>query len=161
MNSDYMKHEKGNELSIGRCGEYLVMFDLLSKGHKAFMTEQGINYDIVLEHNNRLIRLQVKTTLQPMYVNTTYKTKSYLFHVRRAGKGGKRLYNVGEFEGFALVTLDTKKVYYHSFTESINKTLIFRVPGLKYGGEHGDRDRRKRKSPYISELTLERFLQDI
>ena len=146
---------ESKELTIGRAGEHLVMFDLLSKGYKCFMTDQGNNYDIVLEYKNKLIRLQVKTTQKPMLMNKEYKTKSYLFHVRRAGRGGKRYYSVKEFEGFALATLDTKSVYYYNFNNSIKRTLIFRDRRFNYRVNAG------KIAPYLDEFTLERFLNEL
>jgi len=146
---------ESKEMNIGRAGEHLVMYDLLSRGYKCYMTEQGMNYDIVIDLDGRIVRLQTKTTKQPGCISKKYKTATYLFHVRRAGKSGKRLYSVGEFEGFALVTMDTRSVYYYPFTEQIAKTLILRDNRQKLNYKQN----RGKLAPYIEDFTLERFLQ--
>lgn len=151
--SSYLNCSK--ELNLGRAGEHLVMFDLLTKGYKCFLTDQGVNYDIVLDLGSRLVRLQVKTTQKPAKMNTEYRNNVYLFCARRAGKKGKRNYEASEFDGFALVTLDTKSVYYYHFTEQVNRTLIFRDSRETYKIYAG------KISPHIEGFTLERFLEEI
>ena len=145
---------ESEQLTIGRAGEHLTMYDLLSKGYKCFLTGQGLNYDLVIDIDGRLIRLQVKTTQKPGRISKAYATSTYLFHVRRAGKGGKRLYSIDEFDGFALVAMDTRRVYYYPFTKKIKKTLIFRDGRQR----NNYRQYRGKISPYIEEFTLERFL---
>ena len=143
---------QSREMLIGRAGEHLVMFDLLSRGHKCFLTDQGVNYDVVLDVGSRLLRLQVKTTQAPMRMTKEYASLVYLFHPRRAGKKGKREYAVGEFDGFALVALDARTVHYYAFTETIRRTLIFRDRRQTYKqtGPH--------VCPFIDEFTLDAFL---
>lgn len=142
---------ESKELRIGRAGQHLVMFDLLSKGFCCCQTEEGMPYDIVVDVNGLMIRLQVKTTTQPSRMNHEYRTATYLFHVRRAGRKGRREYALGEFEGFALVCMDTRSVWYYPFTETISKTLIFRVPGLQYKQQSG------RRAPFMDEFTSDLF----
>ena len=147
---------ESKQLTIGRAGEHLVMYDLLSHGYKCFLTDQGLNYDVVIDIGRRMLRLQVKTTQKPGCISHTYKTSTYLFHVRRAGKGGKRFYAVDEFDGFALVTMDTRSVYYYPFHEQITRTLILRDGRQrgKYKTNYG------KIAPYIEGFTLEKFLSD-
>ena len=38
-----------NELQKGKAGEYLVCADLILKGFVAFISEQGLPYDVVLD----------------------------------------------------------------------------------------------------------------
>lgn len=148
-------YKNSKELNIGRAGEYLVMFDLLSKGYQAFLTDQGVAYDVVLDLGSRLVRLQVKTTQKPAKMNKEYANNVYLFSVRRAGRGGARSYGTHEFDGFALVALDRKSVYYYPFNETINKTLLFRLNTETYKVCAGQ------VSPYIEGFTLEKFLSEI
>lgn len=140
------------ELNIGRAGEHLVMFDLLTKGYKCFLTDQGVNYDLVMDLGDRLIRLQVKATQKPAKMNSEYANNVYIFNVRRAGCRGQRSYSVGEFDGFALVTLDTKGVYYYPFVEGLRRSLLFRTSNETYKIYAG------KISPYIEQFTLEKFL---
>lgn len=148
-------YKNSKELNIGRAGEYLVMFDLLSKGYQAFLTDQGVSYDVVLDLGYRLVRLQVKTTQKPSKMNKEYANNVYLFNVRRAGRRGLRSYETHEFDGFALVALDRKTVYYYPFKEKICRTLLFRLNTETYKVKTGQ------VSPYIEGFTLEKFLSEI
>src|SRR5574343_558670 len=51
-----------DDFQIGKAGEYLVCADLILKGHIAYPSEQGLPYDVVLDANGRLLKVQVKTT---------------------------------------------------------------------------------------------------
>jgi len=142
---------ESKELRIGRAGQHLTMCDLLSKGFACCQTEEGMPYDIIVDLGVRMVRIQVKTTEKPGMMNDQYKVPTYRFNVRRAGRGGKREYQIGEFEGFALVCMDDRSVWYYPFTKSISKTLIFRVPGATYFRNCGH------IAPLISEFTSDRF----
>ena len=104
---------KINDLQIGKAGEYLVCADLILKGYIAFPSEQGLPYDIVAEINNKLIRIQVKTTRKS--INTLQRTQeipTYHFSLRRCGKGGRREYNNTDIDMVAFVALSSKKIGY-------------------------------------------------
>lgn len=145
-----------HELQIGRAGQYLTLFDLMMNGVKSYPTEEGVNYDVVADIGTRLIRLQVKTTQKP---NTSYKQKRpiYFYHVRRAGKGASRYYEVGEFEGFALVAVDIKKVFYLKFTEKTKTSVSLRDNNYQYNGHQGG----LRPGLYFQDLTWENFLKNL
>lgn len=99
--------------TIGLIAEHLVCVDLLSMGLIAFMTEQICAYDVVCDVGGKLLRIQVKSTRKckeiPQRVGIH---QSYMWHVRRAGKGGKREYGDDEFDLYALVAIDTKQIAY-------------------------------------------------
>ncbi|MEO5367789.1 MAG: group I intron-associated PD-(D/E)XK endonuclease [Magnetococcus sp. WYHC-3] len=111
------------ELNIGRAGQYLTLVDLLSKGIQAFDTAEGVSFDVVAEHNGKLIRLQVKAT-QKMRVIREGANPIYFFHIKRAGKNGARFYDKNDFDAFALVALDRREVYYLKFDENIKANSI-------------------------------------
>lgn len=102
-----------SDLAIGKAGEYLVCADLILAGFTAFPSEQGLPFDVVVGVENRLLRVQVKTTrkerLVPQRVNDT---PAYLFHIRRCGKGGRSSYTDQDFDVMALVAMDTRSVAY-------------------------------------------------
>ena len=50
------------ELNIGRAGQYLTLVDLVSKVFKHLIQQKELVFDVVAEHKEKLIRLQVKTT---------------------------------------------------------------------------------------------------
>lgn len=106
---------QSKELIIGRAGEYLVLSDLLLKGHQCFDSGQGVNYDIVMEKGSKLLKIQVKTTKEKkMWLSKTHDktTPSYFFHIKRCGKHGNKSYKESDFDLFALVMLDIRQVAY-------------------------------------------------
>ena len=113
-----------DDLQAGKAGEYLVCADLILKGYVAFPSEQGLSFDVVLV-GDKLYKLQVKTTRKLASVpQRKNRTDKYLFHVRRCGKGGRRSYNKGEVDIFALVALDTKTIGYLKASDT-KQTMFF------------------------------------
>ena len=108
-----------SDLQIGKAGEYLVCADLILKGHVAYLSEQGLPYDVVCDYNGRLIKIQVKATrkVRPIPQRAKY-TPAYLFHIKRCGKGGLKQYDACDFDVMALVALDTKKIAYVNIGKS-------------------------------------------
>ena len=113
-----------DDLQAGKAGEYLVCADLILKGYVAFPSEQGLSFDVVLV-GDKLYKLQVKTTRKLASVpQRKNRTDKYLFHVRRCGKGGRRSYNQGVVDIFALVALDTKTIGYLKASDA-KQTMFF------------------------------------
>lgn len=131
-----------NELQIGKAGEYLVCADLIRKGFIAYPSEQGLSYDVVLDTGNKLIKIQVKTTLEPRNIPQRNKeTKCYIYNVKRKGKGNKKRYEDVEVDIFALVALDSMEIGYLK-NKDLKTTMNFRVSSLKgtYYDEKGMSD---------------------
>lgn len=107
-----------NELQIGKAAEHLVCSDLILKGYNAFLSDQGIPYDILVEAQNKFLRVQVKSTLKPVVVKT-YNPKStsdnrppcYRFCTRRAKKTARPV-EMNEIDYYAFVALDIKEIAY-------------------------------------------------
>lgn len=125
-----------NELQIGKAGEYMVCADLIMKGFVAFPSEQGLPYDVLLDTGEKILRVQVKTTLAPRTVLQRAKeSKAYIFNVGRNGKNNLQRFNIKDADLFALVCLDTRKVgYMHS--HKMPSTINIRVDSLR--GTHYD-----------------------
>ena len=122
------------EMEIGKAGEYLALADLLLNGWVAYPTSQGVPYDVAVDIGERVIRVQVKSTLLPKSGSSMNRgTPLYIFSVRRAGKSGKRRYGSDDFDILALVALDRRLIAYYSMHESPHDTIAIRVPGLCYG----------------------------
>ena len=102
-----------DDLEIGKAAEHLVVADLILSGYRAYLTDQGLPYDVVIDEGGILYRLQVKATCQvrPVPQRKAF-TPGYLFHVRRAGKGGRRVYQRDDFDLVALVALDIRVIAY-------------------------------------------------
>lgn len=114
-----------DDLNIGRAGEYLVCFDLAMHGYKAYLTSQGMPYDIILDVNGVLYKIQVKTTRKPVRVpQRINRIDKYLFHITRRGKNGRKTYQEKDVDIFALVALDEKTIGYFS-PSKIRTTMAF------------------------------------
>ena len=127
-----------DELQTGKAGEYLVCADLIMKGYVAFLSEQGLPYDVLLDTGDKLLKVQVKTTSRPRKVPQRSKDSiAYIFNVSRRGKNGKSRYKENEIDLFALVCLDVMKVGYIQ-TNDMPGTLNIRVDSMK--GSYYDED---------------------
>ena len=123
------------DLTAGIAAEHLVCADLLLSGYRAFLADQNCPYDVAVELDGHLIRIQVKGTRQPKKVpQRSHFQTAYQFHTRRAGKHGKRRYADGEFDVLALVALDARLIGYLPFV-GVRDDVFIRVPGAKYGGK--------------------------
>ena len=101
------------DLAAGAAGEHLVCADLLLQGYRAFLSDQNCPYDVAVDVGGRLIRIQVKSTRQAKALpQRVGHHPAYMWHVRRAGKGGARTYGDGEFDLLALVALDCRRIAY-------------------------------------------------
>lgn len=120
------------DLELGKAAEYLVVADLILQGYRAYLTDQGLPYDVVIDLDGRLIRMQVKATREqrPVPQRVSF-TPGYLFHVRRTGKGNRRVYDQNAFDLLAFVALDIRKIAYMPFTDGLRQSIILRPPGYE------------------------------
>lgn len=101
------------DLAAGGAGEHLVCADLLLMGYRAFLSDQNCPYDVAVDVGGRLVRIQVKTTREARTIPQRVNHRAgYMWHVRRAGKGARRVYEDGEFDMLALVALDCRRIAY-------------------------------------------------
>jgi hypothetical protein len=121
------------DLAAGTAAEHLVCADLLLSGWRAFLADQTCPYDVAVDIGARLVRIQVKSTrhLRAIPQRGSF-TPAYLWHVRRAGKAGKRNYADGEFDLLALVALDVRLIAYMPPSET-RQTVHIRAPGSLAG----------------------------
>jgi hypothetical protein len=119
---------------VGKAAEHLVCVDLLMKGYNAFLSDQGLPYDVVIDLGRQLVRVQVKGTAKPKNPMRGLRiSDGYFFHARRAGRGRRRVYGDDEFDIYALVALDIYAVAYFARDEVDSQTICLRVPGVTYG----------------------------
>lgn len=125
-------------LEIGKAAEHLVCADLIMAGYRAFLTDQGLPYDVVVDINGRLLRVQVKSTsgLRKVPQRKDEHLK-YMWHVRRAGKGNSRLIGNDEFEILALVAMDIRVVAYMPITDGVMQTVHLGPPGAVQHSKFG------------------------
>ena len=104
-----------DDLTVGTAAEHIVCADLLLSGYRAFLAGQHCPFDVAVECGGRLVRVQVKATRVPKPIPqraNCIPTPAYQWFVRRAGKGGRRLYGAAEFDLLALVALDVRRIAY-------------------------------------------------
>lgn len=131
--------EDVSDLSAGTAAEHLVCADILLRGHRAFLAEQICPYDVIAEiKGGKLIRIQVKATRAPRNIpQRVSEIPSYMWHIRRTGKGGVRVYKDDEFDVLALVALDIKEIAY-VLPEHKSQTFHIRPPGTERGKQFED-----------------------
>lgn len=138
-------------LLTGGAGEHLVCLDVRYQGYIAFLAPQDCAYDLALDSGKRLLRVQVKTTIQCRLSSKTHSLHSWHFNLRRRGLS---LYKDTDYDILALAGLDIKKVAYvlpagrseFSIRDSSNKHME-----SKFG----------RKGVYFDDLTLEKVLAEL
>ncbi|CAB4133848.1 hypothetical protein UFOVP264_41 [uncultured Caudovirales phage] len=148
-----MEHRSISELQIGKAGEYLVCAELILKGFIAFPSEQGLRYDVVVDIEGKLIRIQVKTTREYRF-RPQRKTQisSYLFHPKRCGKGGMKCYTEMDIDIMAFVAIKDSVIGYLP-VNAISKTMMFRSRKCEYVGN--------RPGIYLEDCTFEKALKTI
>ena len=125
-------------LELGKSAEHIVCADLMLAGYRTFLTDQGLPYDVVVDINGRLIRIQVKSTTKAKNANTKGRHANfvYVFHVRSRGRFGKgeRL-NKKHCDIIALVALDTRIVAYFA-VDSVAQSVSLYPVGYKFPGKY-------------------------
>jgi hypothetical protein len=126
------------DLAAGTAAEHLVCADLLLGGFRAFLADQNCPYDIAVDLGGRLVRLQVKATRTQRFVPQRQNDiPAHMWHVRRAGKAGKRVYGENDFDLLALVALDIRQIAYLPPSQQ-KQTVHIRPPGTTGGKQFRD-----------------------
>lgn len=128
---------KVSDLQIGVAGEYLVCADLILKGHRAFLSEQGLPFDVILDYKGKLYKCQVKTTREHREVpQRKNPIPAYIFNIGRNGKANRwGNYSDSDVDFFALVAIDSNRIAYLP-NKRIRSTMNFRVP--EFRGQYHD-----------------------
>jgi hypothetical protein len=152
--------ENINDLQIGKAGEYLVCADLILKGFIAFPSEQGLPYDLVFERNNKLYKVQVKTTRKSKNIpQRKTPIPAYIFNIKRRGKHNKPRTSMNTCDIFALVALDSKVIGYLP-NKKVKETMNFRCK--EFFGKYKDENINTRpRGTYLHNLTLDKCLDQI
>lgn len=113
---------------LGTAGEHLVCADLIQRGYWAFLTAASLPYDIVTDIDGTLLRVQVRTAIEP--------------RPRRIGSRPVYMFNLDgrdKSDLFALVGLDIKQIAYipaANCPASINLDGPVPAPPVKRKGKH-------------------------
>jgi len=146
-----------DDMQVGKAGEYLVCADLISKGYVAYLSEQGLPYDVVLDTGEKLIKIQVKATrTHKQTPQRISHINTYSFNIKRCGKGNKKFRDEKSCDIFALVALDEKQIGYMK-NQDIKQTMFFRVESMRgsYRDENINTDIRGR---YLSDMTIAKVI---
>jgi len=115
--SKYNLTEPSVAIRLGKAGEHFVCFDLLMQGYSAFLADKDSSYDIVVEVENTLKRVQVKTTAN--IKSYSHSKDTYRYSTRRA-KGARKRFDIDEVDVFAFVATDIQKICYISIKNMIS-----------------------------------------
>ncbi len=125
-------------LELGKAAEHLVCADLILSGYMAYLSDQGLPYDVVVDVGGRLVRVQVKGSCYAKNVNVAGRCPNfvYRFHARRRGKGakGERL-SAKHCDVVAFVALDIRAVAYLPLLEVAQTVSLF-PPGYAFAGKY-------------------------
>jgi hypothetical protein len=150
--------DSSRALEIGKAAEHLVCADILLHGHKAFLSDQGMPYDVIIDHKQKLFRVQVRSTLL-VKAHPQRKDYSpyYMFNVRRAGSAGRRSFGNDEFDLLALVALDIRAIAYIPIDDRVLQYILLRPPGVL--AQKGKSSSRRCMDQYPLDMAIEEMLR--
>jgi len=108
-----------NNLELGKCGEYYSVYEIIKQGRVAFLSDQGLPYDIVVDYKGKLLRGQVKSTIGHKDYG---KSASCLRFGTRSGKGTQRKASTDACDFYAFVSINDKLVSFFHMSELESKT---------------------------------------
>lgn len=146
-----MAHLISSEALQGLAAEHLVCADLCRQGYLSYMAPAGSRYDLVVDVNSRLLRVQVKSTSHPRLKNETYKP-AYIFRLN--SKGNQRAINKHEVDVVALVAMDISTIAYLPAAECGSKAMQLKTPGTEL-------HKRSKKQLNIDQLPFSKLLEEI
>lgn len=110
-----------NNLELGKCGEYYSIYEIIKQGKIAFLSDQGLPYDIIVDHNGYLLKGQVKSTIGHQNYG---KSANCLRFGTRSGKGCQRRASSDLCDFYAFVSINDKIVSFFHISELESKTNI-------------------------------------
>lgn len=139
----------------GKAAEHIVCADLILKGYRAYLSDQALPYDVVLDHDGKLYRVQVKGTLVVKNASASRRQPrmAYVWAVRRRGSGGRRHLDESHCDLIALVALDIRAVAYFPVS-SCGQTVALDAPGKQAPIKGG----RKTWGKSVDQFPIERAL---
>lgn len=142
-------------IDIGLASEHLVCSDLILQGYPAHLTSQMSPYDIAVDVNGFLLRVQVKATAKKTSYTNPNKPDRYRWQIKRSRKdwktGLKVNYKPGDFDILALVATDIKTIAYLPFKDHMQTTIEM----------YDTKDIRRSTSRNIYEFTFERAISEL
>jgi hypothetical protein len=118
----------------GTAGEHIVCADLILSGFTAYLTSQGLPYDIVVDLGGKLLRVAVKSTgkakPRPAREGSVIRYQFVVCRSRRlsTGKTDARFYEASDVDIIAFCALDIRQVAYCHISECA-QSMHFVAPG--------------------------------
>lgn len=113
---------------MGQAGEYLVAAEIIAKGHICLTTPPKVKYDLVVDVDDNLFKIQVKTVNFPRRASKTGKLV-YEFSLKKDRKKAS-IYGRDDIDGFALVAFSERQIAFVLLTDKTS--MSFRVKGVSY-----------------------------
>lgn len=133
-----------DELQIGKAGEHIACADLILQGYNAFLADQGLPYDVLIDLDGHIKRVQVKATMK---LSCPRKNAQYVYRFQMR-KGRQRASNRTPIspsivDYYAFVVLDCRRVAYSPVKNILGdngmilQTIDFKSRHLPYPKECG------------------------
>jgi len=124
-------------IELGKAAEHLVCADVILSGYRCYLSDQGLPYDVVVDVDSRLIRIQVKAVCFPRDMTSAIRAPrhGYTFSIRRRGKNGQSRLTDQDCDLVALVALDIRQIAYMPISEAA-QTCQLMPPGWRSKGHY-------------------------
>lgn len=102
---------------LGKSGEYFVAFEFTVRGFDVTIAAEGLPYDLLVDIENRIVRVQVRTTGRA-------RDGRYMFSLLRCshkGEGKSRHHTPDGIDLFAFVAADIRKVVFATAAEVLRE----------------------------------------
>ena len=111
-----------NSLSIGIAGEYLACYCAIMQGYSAYRVSGQLSYDVVVENNNSLYKVQVKTSQHrdSDKHNLTFQLRRRTMQYQEKKSIGLA-YDKKEIDLYAFVSPEYMKVAFYPMDKIVNK----------------------------------------
>lgn len=132
MKRPVTKDQCRSSLEFGKAAEHLVCADLILSGYSCFLSDAGSPFDIVMEHSDRLWRVQVKATaILKRSSASLMSAAAYEFDLTRCGVPGSpiRKSSAKDFDFLALVAMDIWQIAYMRVDGELPNQIKLRAPG--------------------------------
>ena len=120
-------------LQNGEIGEYICALRLLKLGISCRIVNMGAT-DIIADYNNKMWRIQVKSSALKGKKSIHDKNKSYQFAVSKGGK--KTPFTTNDCDIIALVAIDREQIIFVPVNKLLNQTTK-RMPKEKFSEHSG------------------------
>ncbi len=133
-----------DELQLGKAGEHITCADLILQGYNAFLADQGLPYDVLIDIDGTIKKVQVKATLT---LTCPRKQGQYLYRFQmrkgRSRTSARIPISPDTVDYYAFVVLDKRRVAYLPTKDILGKngmilqTIDFKSRHLPYPKQCG------------------------